>query len=61
MRVPAWLADNDAITRDFGWQPQIDIEQGFAQAYRWYQGARLALERFGLKSCRLARRVFTAS
>jgi nucleoside-diphosphate-sugar epimerase len=37
MRVPAWLVDNDAITRDLGWTPHIDIEQGFAQAYRWYR------------------------
>jgi nucleoside-diphosphate-sugar epimerase len=37
MRALAWLADNAEITRDFGWQPQIDIEQGFAKAYRWYR------------------------
>ncbi len=37
MRAPAWLASNDSITRDLGWQPQIDIEQGFAQAYLWYR------------------------
>lgn len=37
MRVRAWLADNEAITRDLGWQPRIGIEQGFAQAYRWYR------------------------
>jgi nucleoside-diphosphate-sugar epimerase len=37
MRAPAWLAGNEAIQRDLGWQPRIDIEQGFAQAYRWYR------------------------
>ncbi len=37
MRAPAWLADNDAINHDLGWQPRIDIEQGLAQAYRWYR------------------------
>jgi nucleoside-diphosphate-sugar epimerase len=37
MRAPAWLADNEAITRELGWQPRIDVEQGFAQAYRWYR------------------------
>lgn len=37
MRVRAWLADNEPIDRDLGWQPRIDIEQGFAQAYRWYR------------------------
>ena len=37
MRAPAWLADNDAITRDLGWLPRIEIEQGFEQAYRWYR------------------------
>ncbi|HEU0074568.1 MAG TPA: NAD-dependent epimerase/dehydratase family protein [Dehalococcoidia bacterium] len=37
MRARAWLADNEPILRDLGWQPRIDIEQGFAQAYRWYR------------------------
>ena len=37
MRVPAWLVDNDTITRDLGWLPKIDIDQGFAQAYHWYR------------------------
>ncbi len=37
MDPPGWLADNEAINRDLGWQPRIDIEQGFAQAYRWYR------------------------
>jgi nucleoside-diphosphate-sugar epimerase len=39
MRAKAWLADNDAITRDTGWEPRIGIEPGFAQAYRWYREA----------------------
>ena len=37
MRAAAWLADNEPIQRDLGWQPRIDIDQGFAQAYRWYR------------------------
>jgi len=36
MRQRAWICDHAAITRDLGWQPSIGIEQGFAQAYRWY-------------------------
>jgi nucleoside-diphosphate-sugar epimerase len=37
MRQPAWICDHTAITRDLGWNPQIGIEQGFGQAYRWYR------------------------
>jgi nucleoside-diphosphate-sugar epimerase len=37
MRQHAWLCDHAAITRDLGWQPSIDIEQGFAQSYAWYR------------------------
>ena len=37
MRAPAWLADNTEIARDLGWEPKIDIESGFTQAYRWYR------------------------
>jgi nucleoside-diphosphate-sugar epimerase len=37
MRVRAWICNHEAITRDLGWQPAIDIEQGFAQSYRWYK------------------------
>jgi nucleoside-diphosphate-sugar epimerase len=37
MRPRAWLCNNDAITSDLGWQPKVDIETGFHQAYRWYR------------------------
>jgi nucleoside-diphosphate-sugar epimerase len=37
MRARAWLADNSDIMRDLGWEPRIDIETGFAQAYAWYR------------------------
>jgi nucleoside-diphosphate-sugar epimerase len=37
MRAEAWLADNSPIEHDLGWQPQIDIDQGFALAYAWYR------------------------
>jgi len=37
MRAPAWLADNEAIGRDLGWKPSIDVEDGFRRAVLWYK------------------------
>jgi nucleoside-diphosphate-sugar epimerase len=36
MRQRYWVCDNDAITRDLGWQPQYDLESGMAQTHAWY-------------------------
>lgn len=37
MRAKAWICDHASITRDLGWKPSIQLEQGFAQSWRWYR------------------------
>ncbi|HWO73793.1 MAG TPA: SDR family NAD(P)-dependent oxidoreductase [Dehalococcoidia bacterium] len=37
MHAPAWLADNEAITRELGWKPLIDVREGFERTVRWYR------------------------
>jgi nucleoside-diphosphate-sugar epimerase len=36
MQQRYWVCDNEAITRDLGWQPQYDLESGMAQTQAWY-------------------------
>jgi nucleoside-diphosphate-sugar epimerase len=35
MQARYFICDNTAITRDLGWQPQIDLEAGFEQTIAW--------------------------
>jgi nucleoside-diphosphate-sugar epimerase len=35
MRARYFICDNTAITRDLGWQPQIDLDTGFKQTIAW--------------------------
>jgi nucleoside-diphosphate-sugar epimerase len=37
MREPFWTCDSVAFTRDFGWQPRLDIAAGMAETVRWYR------------------------
>ncbi|PYO71640.1 MAG: hypothetical protein DMD64_13915 [Gemmatimonadetes bacterium] len=35
--APAWTCRSDALTRDTGWQAQIDLETGLRRAANWYR------------------------
>ena len=35
--APAWTCRADALTRDTGWQAQIDLEPGLRRTAAWYQ------------------------
>jgi nucleoside-diphosphate-sugar epimerase len=35
MRQRYWVSDNEAISRDLGWQPQYDLVSGLAQTEAW--------------------------
>jgi nucleoside-diphosphate-sugar epimerase len=35
-----WVCDNEAITRDTGWQPKIGIDEGLSQTLAWYRERR---------------------
>jgi nucleoside-diphosphate-sugar epimerase len=35
--APAWTCRGDALTRDTGWQAEIDLEPGLARTAAWYR------------------------
>ncbi|HLF79832.1 MAG TPA: NAD-dependent epimerase/dehydratase family protein [Dehalococcoidia bacterium] len=35
-----WVCDNTAITRDTGWKPRIEIDEGLADTLAWYRRRR---------------------
>jgi nucleoside-diphosphate-sugar epimerase len=35
--APAWTCRSDALTRDTGWQAQIELETGLVRAANWYR------------------------
>lgn len=38
MQARYFICDNTLITRDLGWQPRIDLDEGFAQTIAWCRG-----------------------
>jgi dTDP-D-glucose 4,6-dehydratase len=40
MRERYWICEHEAVTRDLGWKPSIDLEAGFTQMLRWYREQR---------------------
>lgn len=37
--APAWTCRSDALMRDTGWRPRIDLETGLRRAANWYREA----------------------
>jgi nucleoside-diphosphate-sugar epimerase len=35
--APAWTCRSDALTRDTGWQAQVELETGLRRAANWYR------------------------
>lgn len=39
--APNWLCESEAITKDFGFQPEYDLQKGVAKAIAWYKKEKL--------------------
>jgi len=35
--APAWTCRADALSRDTGWRPQVDLDPGLRRTAAWYQ------------------------
>jgi nucleoside-diphosphate-sugar epimerase len=41
MQARYFICDNAGITRDLGWKPVVDLDDGFAQTIAWCKEQRL--------------------